>query len=47
MRPGTGPGRGFPWWREVRIFTIRHEVVLVEPPIARPGRVVAVIGRPR
>ena len=47
MIPGTGPGRGVPWWRWVRLFRLRHDRVLVEPPIARPGRVIAVIGSRR
>lgn len=45
--PGTGPGRGVPWWRHWRgkLRTWRHEPgvdnVMDQ---ARPGRVVARIG---
>lgn len=43
MIPGTGPGRGLPWWRWIRIFRLRHDPVLFEPR-ERPGRVIATIG---
>lgn len=47
MIEGTGPGRGFPWWRSGRIITLTHlpGVVGAERTlIQRPGRLVAKVG---
>jgi hypothetical protein len=44
--PGTGPGRGLPWWRWRRLVSWRHEQGA--PPmvgLVRPGRVIHTIKR--
>lgn len=46
MIPGSGPGRGIPWWRSGRLTTMRYAVGLQSEPITtrpREGRTVAVI----
>jgi hypothetical protein len=49
--PGSGPGRGVPWWRWRRVLTLSYVwgVQGQEPhaPAQREGRTVAVIGRAR
>lgn len=53
MTPGTGPGRGTPWWRWLgRTWTLSvapglygREPVRLIPSDRREGRTVAVIGR--
>lgn len=51
MIPGTGPGRGLPWWRwhGNRVLTLRLDpgIIRVQFMIDRPreGRLVAKIGR--
>lgn len=46
MVPGTGPGRGLPWWRRMLLLRIRRDMPWTdEPEPPRPGHLVAVIGR--
>lgn len=46
MIPGTGPGRGTPWWRSGHLLILRQDGDKSEPVgIRREGRTVAVIGK--
>jgi hypothetical protein len=48
MTEGTGPGRGRPWWRHIRLMTLRWSPGLHRYEYRgghREGRTVAVIGR--
>jgi hypothetical protein len=41
MIPGTGPGRGLPWWRAIMVLRRIHHWGLPEQPgKPRPGRLI-------
>lgn len=45
MIPGTGPSRGIPWWRRVRLDLWHYVWGEIEPVgHRREGRTVAIIG---
>jgi hypothetical protein len=46
MIPGTGPGRGIPWWRDVLLLRLTHYWGLPEQPgKPRPGRLIVRLPR--
>lgn len=49
MIPGTGPGRGVPWWRQVTVLLTRHDDGFGREHAVRThgehGRVIKTVGK--